>query len=70
MSNRMRAEPPLTSRRASKTQLILRTPDGDRWNLTVSIGFERFIGQYSQVPGLGSEGPLLEYQPLGCARNG
>ncbi|HYI41479.1 MAG TPA: hypothetical protein VE053_14290 [Allosphingosinicella sp.] len=48
----------------------LQTAGGGRWDLVVSTGMERFIGPYSQVPGLDSEGPLLEYQPLGCARSG
>ena len=69
MSYRMRAQR-RPSRQASQIQLMLRTPDGDRWGLTLSSGMERFIGQYSQVPGLGSDGPLLAYQAVGCARSG
>jgi hypothetical protein len=49
---------------------MLRKPDGGRWGLTVSVGMERFIGHYSRVPGLGSGGPLLEYQPVGCTLSG
>jgi hypothetical protein len=66
----MRARLPLPSRQSSKIQLMLRTPDGGRWGLTVLAGMDRFIGLYSQMPGLGSGGALLEYQPVGCARNG
>ena len=69
MLPKMRAQLP-TSRTDSKTRLRLRTPDGDRWDLIVSDGVERFIGHYSQVPGLGSGDRLLEYQPVGCARSG
>jgi hypothetical protein len=49
---------------------MLLTPDGDAWDLTVSAGTERFIGYYSLVPGLRSQGPLLEYQPVGCVSSG
>jgi len=66
----MRATCPLPSRQSSKIQLMLRSPDGGCWGLTVSAGMERFIGPYSRVPGLGSGSPLLEYQPVGCARSG
>ncbi|MET1112422.1 MAG: hypothetical protein ABWX67_12945 [Allosphingosinicella sp.] len=51
-------------------RLSLRTPEGGGWDLIVSLGMERFIGSYSRVPGLDSNGPLLEYQPVGCARSG
>ena len=70
MFYRMRAQPPLPSRLSPKIQLKLRTPEGGSWDLTVSPGMERFIGHYSKVPGLGSDSPLLEYQPVGCARSG
>lgn len=66
----MRARLPLSPRQSSKIRLNLLTPDGGAWDLTVSVGMKRFIGSYSQVPGLGSNGPLLEYQPVGCARSG
>jgi hypothetical protein len=66
---RMRITPP-RPRRPSKIRLNLLTPEGGAWTLTVSVGMVRFIGPYSRVPGLGSKGPLLEYQPVGCARSG
>lgn len=66
----MRANLPLPSRRSSKIRLSLRAPDGGAWELIVSAGMERFIGHYSQVPGLGSNSSLLEYQPVGRACNG
>jgi hypothetical protein len=65
MSYRIRAALPPSSRQSSKIRLNLRTPDGGGWDLIVSPGMERFIGHYSRVPGLGSESPLLEYQPVG-----
>ncbi|HEX8062898.1 MAG TPA: hypothetical protein VF535_06750 [Allosphingosinicella sp.] len=64
MFNHMRARLPLPTRPPAKLQLMLRTPDGAGWDLTVSAGMERFIGHYSQVPGLSSASPLLEYQPV------
>jgi hypothetical protein len=57
-------------RPASKVELQLRTPDGGGWRLTVSSGMERFIGHYPRVPGLGSGGPLLRYEPWEAARTG
>lgn len=70
MFSSMRAQRPPRPRQASKIQLMLRTPDGGRWGLTVSAGMDRFIGLYSQVPGLGSDSPLLKYQPVDRARRG
>lgn len=70
MFHSMRAQRQPPSRQSSKIMLNLRAPDGGSWDLKVSVGMERFIGHYSQVPGLGSEGPLLEYQAVGCARSG
>ena len=70
MFYRMRATRPLPSRQVSKLRLNLRTPDGASWELTMTAGMERFIGHYSQVPGLESDGRLLEYQAVGCARSG
>ncbi|MEA3062228.1 MAG: hypothetical protein QOJ94_2009 [Sphingomonadales bacterium] len=46
----------------SRIQLMLKTPAGARWALTVSQGMERFIGHYPRVAGLGSGGPLLRYE--------
>jgi len=66
----MRAKLPPSSRQSSKIRLNLRTRDGGAWDLTVSVGMERFIGPYSRVPGLSSNSPLLDYQPVGCARSG
>ena len=44
---------------------MLGTPDGGScWTLTLSRGMEQFIGHYPRVPGLGSGGPLLRYEPL------
>ena len=54
----------------AKIQLMLRTPDGGRWDVTLSDGMERFIGHYPRVPGLGSDSRLLEYRPLACPRSG
>ncbi len=65
MFYRMRSNCPLPSRQSPQIQLNLRTPEGGAWDLTVSAGMERFIGHYSQVPGLASGSPLLEYQPVG-----
>jgi hypothetical protein len=70
MFYRMRTQRPLPSGLSPKIQLKLRTPDGGGWDLTLSVGMERFIGHYSRVPGLSSDSPLLEYQPVGCARSG
>jgi hypothetical protein len=66
----MRVKRPLPSSQSAKIRLNLLTPDGGAWKLTLSVGMERFIGHYSQVPGLGSSSPLLDYQPVGCARSG
>jgi hypothetical protein len=66
----MRNRLALPSPPSSKIQLTLRSPEGGCWDLTVSVGMERFIGAYSRVPGLGSDSPLLDYQPVGCARRG
>lgn len=55
-------------RPGSKVQLLLRTPDGVDWGVTVSSGIERFIGHYPRVAGVGSGGPLLRYEPLETAR--
>ena len=49
----------------STIQLMLKTPDGRRWALTLSQGMERFIGHYPRVAGLGSGGPLLRYERVG-----
>ncbi|HEX8263755.1 MAG TPA: hypothetical protein VF547_12870 [Allosphingosinicella sp.] len=57
-------------RPGSKVQLLLRTPDGGGWGLTLSHGMEQFIGHYPRVAGLGSGGPLLRYEPLSPARSG
>lgn len=65
MLHNMRAQSPLPARTSPKIRLILRTPEGGDWDLTVSAGGERFIGQYSQVPGLASDSPLLKYQAVG-----
>jgi len=55
---------------SSRLQLMLKTPDGRRWALTVSQGMERFIGHYPRIAGLGSGGPLLRYEGLRPAGNG
>ena len=70
MFNSMRARRHLPLRQSTKVVLNLMTPDGSVWGLTMSAGTERFIGRYSQVPGLAADGPLLEYQPVGWARSG
>jgi hypothetical protein len=62
-----RSEPPES---VSRIRLVLRTSDGGQWAVSLSVGMERFIGHYPRMPGLGSGGALLEYQPVGCARNG
>jgi hypothetical protein len=67
MSSAMRRD---LSRPPSKVQLLLRTPDGTGWELTLSCGMERFIGHYPRVAGLGSGGPLLRYEPHEAARGG
>ena len=69
MSSPTSAGRPLPSRQAQNVQLMLRTPDGARWDLTLSQEMERFIGHYPRVPGLGSGGPLLCYEPLRRTRN-
>lgn len=53
---------------APLVQLMLETPDGSRWPVTLSEGMERFIGHYRRVPGLGSGGPLLRFEPVARAR--
>lgn len=70
MFHHMRAERRLPLRQPPKLRLSLRTPDGAGWDLVVSAGMERFIGPYPKLPGLRSGTPLLEYQPVGCARSG
>ena len=55
---------------APKIQLLLKSPGGCRWSLTVSQGMERFIGHYPRVPGLGSGGPLLRYERFRPVRSG
>jgi hypothetical protein len=66
MNYPLRAERPVSPRSPAKIQLILRTPDVGSWSVTLSDGIERFIGHYPRVPGLGSDGPLLEYRPVAC----
>ena len=66
----LRKERPAPPRSPAKIQLILRTADGGRWDVTVSDGMEIFIGHYSKVPGLNSGSRLLEYRPAGCRRGG
>lgn len=66
----MRAMRRVPSRLSPKIRLNLRMPDGGPWDLILSAGMERFIGHYSQVAGLSAEGPLLEYQAVGCACSG
>ena len=61
----MRTQRPLQARQSTRLRLNLQAPDGAPWDLVVSAGMERFIGRYSQVPGLSSGRPLLEYQPVG-----
>ena len=65
MSSTMRTGLP---RLGSKVQLLLRTPDGAVWGLTLSCGMERFIGHYPRVAGLGSGSPLLRYERDEAAR--
>lgn len=65
MPQNMRAMRQPSSCLSPKIRLNLRTPDGGSWSLTLSAGMERFIGHYSQVPGLASDSPLLEYQAVG-----
>lgn len=65
MSCSIRSGRPLPSRETSKLQLTLRSPEGGRWDLTLSQGMERFIGSYPRIPGLGSGGPLLRYERVG-----
>ena len=69
MSFPKRAVRPLPSRQATQIQLLLRTPEGDCWGLTLSKGMEHFIGHYPRVAGLGSGGPLLRYEPVDRARS-
>jgi Protein of unknown function (DUF5818) len=54
----------------SPVQLMLKTPAGARWALTLSQGMERFIGHYPRVAGLGSGGPLLRYERIRPPGNG
>jgi hypothetical protein len=54
----------------SPVQLMLKTPAGAGWTLTLSQGMERFIGHYPHVAGLGSGGPLLRYERIGSSGNG
>jgi hypothetical protein len=66
----LRTERPLPGCSPARIQLMLKTRDGDPWNLSLSAGMERFVGHYSRVPGLSSDGQLLEYEPTGRVRNG
>lgn len=61
---------PRPSAANSTVQLMLKTPDGRRWALALSQGMERFIGHYPRVAGLGSGGPLLRYERIGCPGHG
>jgi hypothetical protein len=61
----MRAQSPLPSQRSAKIRLCLRTAQNSDWDVEMSAGTELFIGQYTRVPGLASDSPLLEYQPVG-----
>jgi hypothetical protein len=70
MSVPLRASSPSADASNSGIQLMLKTPDGSRWELTLSQGMERFIGHYPRVPGLGSGGPLLRYERFRSAGNG
>ena len=70
MSSPLPAGRPLPPRHASKVQLLLRTPEGAGWGLTLSRGMERFIGHYPRVAGLGSGGPLLRYKNVKAAERG
>jgi hypothetical protein len=54
----------------SRVQLMLKTPAGACWALTLSQGMERFIGHYPRVAGLGSGGPLLRYERAGGPGSG
>ena len=48
--------------------MVLRTPEGGEWAVTVSAGVERFIGLYPRLDGITSGEPLLRFravQPTG-----
>ena len=66
----LRTERASPAQPSSRIQLVLRTPDGNPWSLILSAGMERFVGRYSRVAGLRSDGLLLEYKPVGVMRNG
>lgn len=59
--------PFMLPRLAGKVELVLRSPDGQPWSLTVSRGIERFIGYYPRLEGIAQSGPLLEYTRLDTA---
>jgi hypothetical protein len=67
MVSPLRKERPVPPLSPAKIQLMLRTPDGSRWAVTLSDGMARFIGRYSRVPGLGSDRRLLQYRQVGLA---
>jgi hypothetical protein len=60
----LRTERPVPLEVPARVQLMVRNPDGDRWTVTFSDGVERFIGYYPRVPGLSSDGGLLEFRPV------
>lgn len=59
----MRIHPALLAAIADpvRVELVLNTPDGRPWRLTVSPGMERFIGYYPRVEGIDPGGPLLRF---------
>jgi hypothetical protein len=52
---------PPTEAETKRMELILRTPEGAPWCLTISPGIERFIGYYPRLDGIDPGGPLLEF---------
>ncbi|HEU0134946.1 MAG TPA: hypothetical protein VFR28_08990 [Allosphingosinicella sp.] len=64
MVHPLRIERPVPLAVPARVQLMVRNLDGGRWTVTVSNGVERFIGHYPRVPGLSSDGGLLEYRPV------
>ena len=60
----MRSEPSFAPHGAlaPRVELVLSTPEGGEWAVSLSPGMERFIGLYPRLDGICSEGPLLHFR--------
>lgn len=51
---------------SERLSLSLRTRDGERWQLSLSPGMDRFVGRYARLPGIAPPGGLLDYKADAC----